>query len=86
MCPSSGSEAPTASKWTKSGGGDVILDFSPEDGDVEPPPIPSNEANLTPWTKSNFLSVDKSFYENHLLLSHPQMWWHNNFKVTEGNC
>ena len=24
---------------------------------VEPPPIPSNEANLTPWTKSNFLAV-----------------------------
>jgi hypothetical protein len=21
------------------------------------PPIPSNEANLTPWTKSNFLAV-----------------------------
>jgi hypothetical protein len=24
---------------------------------VEPPPIPSNAANLTPWTKSNFLAV-----------------------------
>jgi hypothetical protein len=24
---------------------------------AEPPPIPSNEANLTPWTKSNFLAV-----------------------------
>jgi len=23
----------------------------------EPPPIPSNAANLTPWTKSNFLAV-----------------------------
>ena len=26
----------------------------------EPPPIPSNEANLTPWTKSNFLAVSLS--------------------------
>ena len=26
-------------------------------GRVEPPPIPSNAANLTPWTKSNFLAV-----------------------------
>ena len=24
----------------------------------EPPPIPSNAANLTPWTKSNFLAVN----------------------------
>ncbi len=24
---------------------------------TEPPPIPSNAANLTPWTKSNFLAV-----------------------------
>ena len=24
---------------------------------IEPPPIPSNAANLTPWTKSNFLAV-----------------------------
>ena len=24
---------------------------------AEPPPIPSNAANLTPWTKSNFLAV-----------------------------
>ena len=23
----------------------------------EPPPIPSNAANLTPWTKSNFLAA-----------------------------
>ena len=27
------------------------------DPGFEPPPIPSNEANLTPWTKSNFLAV-----------------------------
>ena len=26
-------------------------------GKAEPPPIPSNAANLTPWTKSNFLAV-----------------------------
>ena len=26
---------------------------------IEPPPIPSNEANLTPWTKSNFLAVEQ---------------------------
>jgi len=25
--------------------------------DAEPPPIPSNAANLPPWTKSNFLAV-----------------------------
>ena len=25
---------------------------------TEPPPIPSNAANLTPWTKSNFLAVN----------------------------
>ena len=25
----------------------------------EPPPIPSNAANLTPWTKSNFLAVSR---------------------------
>ena len=24
---------------------------------VEPPPIPSNATNLTPWTKSNFLAA-----------------------------
>ena len=29
-------------------------------GKAEPPPIPSNAANLTPWTKSNFLAVGKS--------------------------
>jgi len=27
---------------------------------IEPPPIPSNAANLTPWTKSNFLAVISS--------------------------
>ena len=27
---------------------------------TEPPPIPSNEANLTPWTKSNFLAVNEN--------------------------
>ena len=26
---------------------------------VEPPPIPSNAANLTPWTKSNVLAVTR---------------------------
>ncbi|MDB4729918.1 tetratricopeptide repeat protein [bacterium] len=26
---------------------------------AEPPPTPSNAANLTPWTKSNFLAVGK---------------------------
>ena len=26
-------------------------------GKAEPPPIPSNAANLPPWTKSNFLAV-----------------------------
>jgi len=25
-------------------------------GKAEPPPIPSNAANLTPWTKGNFLA------------------------------
>ena len=25
---------------------------------AEPPPIPSNAANLTPWTKSNFLGCE----------------------------
>ena len=25
---------------------------------AEPPPIPSNAAHLTPWTKSNFLAVN----------------------------
>jgi hypothetical protein len=27
------------------------------DRQTEPPPIPSNAANLTPWTKSNFLAA-----------------------------
>ena len=26
---------------------------------TEPPPIPSNAANLTPWTKSNFLAANR---------------------------
>ena len=30
----------------------------PPNSSAEPPPIPSNAVNLTPWTKSNFLAVN----------------------------
>ncbi|MDB2347892.1 hypothetical protein N9V84_08355, partial [Verrucomicrobiales bacterium] len=36
---------------------------------AEPPPIPSNEANLTPWTKSNFLAVTPWTKSNFLAVS-----------------
>jgi hypothetical protein len=32
----------------------------------EPPPILSNAANLTPWTKSNFLAVAQLTSKRHL--------------------
>jgi hypothetical protein len=38
----------------------LLADSQIYEGDIEPPPIPSNAANLTPWTKSNFLAAEIS--------------------------
>jgi hypothetical protein len=39
----------TARRWVRT--------LREEHDQIEPPPVPSNAANLTPWTKSNFLAV-----------------------------